>query len=102
MTGHSPKYGEIPEQIKVPFEFVGMDLIGKLVKTDQNNHEQLAIVLGKEFVNAINTQVCKILGIRRSLCAPYHPQTNGLVDRLNGTIQSALGKLVDESCTWMQ
>ena len=35
----------------------------------------------------INTEVCQILGIRRSLCAPYHPQTNGLVERLNGTIQ---------------
>ncbi|KAL1249300.1 hypothetical protein QQF64_020305 [Cirrhinus molitorella] len=38
--------------------------------------------------------VCEILGIKRSLCAPYHPQTNGLVERLNGTIQRSLSKLV--------
>ena len=25
--------------------------------------------------------------VKRSLCAPYHPQTNGLVENLNGTIQ---------------
>ena len=31
--------------------------------------------------------MCKLLGIKRSLCAPYHPQTNGLVERMNGTIQ---------------
>ncbi|KAL1246569.1 hypothetical protein QQF64_034580, partial [Cirrhinus molitorella] len=34
----------------------------------------------------INTEVCKLLEIKRSLCAPYHPQTNGLVERLNATI----------------
>ncbi|KAA8578232.1 hypothetical protein FQN60_010716 [Etheostoma spectabile] len=44
---------------------------------------------GKEFVNKINLDMCAKLGIARSLCAPYHPQTNGLVERLNGTIQGA-------------
>lgn len=35
----------------------------------------------------INRDVCEMLGIKRSLCAPYHPQTNGLVEKMNGTIQ---------------
>lgn len=26
----------------------------------------------------INSDVCKILGMKTSLCFPYHPQTNGL------------------------
>ncbi|KAL7877225.1 hypothetical protein SRHO_G00038680 [Serrasalmus rhombeus] len=69
-----------PIKIKVPFEFVGMDLIGKLVKTDQNNQYSKCL-----YTFNIYTQVCKILGIRRSLCVPYHPQTN-----------RALRKLVDE------
>ncbi|KAL3047982.1 hypothetical protein OYC64_022027 [Pagothenia borchgrevinki] len=34
------------------------------------------------------------MGIQRSLCSPYPPQTNGLVERMNGTIQRALRKLV--------
>ncbi|KAL0152095.1 hypothetical protein M9458_052602 [Cirrhinus mrigala] len=50
---------------------------------------------GTEFVNKINLGVCQTLGIKRSLCAPYHPQTNGLVERLNGTIQRSLSKLVE-------
>ncbi|KAL7845031.1 hypothetical protein SRHO_G00235710 [Serrasalmus rhombeus] len=33
-----------PIKIKVPFEFVGMDLIGKLVKTDQNNQYICVII----------------------------------------------------------
>ncbi|XP_037113220.1 protein transport protein SEC31-like [Syngnathus acus] len=49
---------------------------------------------GKEFVNAINKRVCEMLDIKRSLCSPYHPQTNGLVGKLNGTIQRALSKVV--------
>ncbi|XP_076155592.1 uncharacterized protein LOC143138965 [Alosa pseudoharengus] len=52
---------------------------------------------GREFVNQINDGLCKYLGIKHSLCAPYHPQTNGLVEKLNGTIQRCLSKLVDDS-----
>ncbi|XP_037116548.1 nascent polypeptide-associated complex subunit alpha, muscle-specific form-like, partial [Syngnathus acus] len=42
----------------------------------------------------INKRVCEMLDIKRSLCSPYHPQTNGLVEKLNGTIQRALSKVV--------
>ncbi|XP_032435748.1 uncharacterized protein LOC116730540 [Xiphophorus hellerii] len=49
---------------------------------------------GTEFVNSINKNVCEKVGIKRSLCAPYHPQTNGLVERMNATIQRSLCKLV--------
>ncbi|KAF7702362.1 hypothetical protein HF521_001645, partial [Silurus meridionalis] len=132
-----------PIKVKTPFELVGMDLIGKLAKSDQENQYICVIIdyctrwaqayplksksaaevtqsilkfvyqfevpkriltdQGREFVNTINTEVCKMLGIKRSLCAPYHPQTNGLVERLNGTLQRALAKLVeDKPNTWDQ
>ncbi|XP_046697252.1 KRAB-A domain-containing protein 2-like [Silurus meridionalis] len=45
---------------------------------------------GREFVNQINQNVSKILAIKRSLCSPYHPHTNGLVERMNGTIQRTI------------
>ncbi|KAL3999878.1 EH domain-containing protein 1 [Sarotherodon galilaeus] len=50
---------------------------------------------GKEFVNELNRNICKILNIQRSRCAPYHPQTNGLVERMNGTIQRGMGQHLD-------
>ncbi|XDV11184.1 hypothetical protein PO909_000192 [Leuciscus waleckii] len=56
---------------------------------------------GKEFVNKLNSNICKVLNIKRSLCAPYHPQTNGLVERMNATIQRSLCKLVrDKPNEW--
>ncbi|XDV22531.1 hypothetical protein PO909_027412 [Leuciscus waleckii] len=56
---------------------------------------------GKEFVNENCSSMHKVLNIERSLCAPYHPQTNGLVERMNGTIQRALCKLVkDQPKDW--
>ncbi|XP_025763981.1 uncharacterized protein LOC109202383 isoform X2 [Oreochromis niloticus] len=51
---------------------------------------------GKEFVNSLNKRVCGLLKIKRSLCSPYHPQTNGLVEKMNGTIQRALCKVVGD------
>ncbi|KAM8913258.1 uncharacterized protein AB9W97_009521 isoform 2-T2 [Spinachia spinachia] len=44
----------------------------------------------------INSGLCENLQIARSLCAPCHPQTNGLVEKLNGTIQGALKKMISE------
>lgn len=56
---------------------------------------------GREFVNQLNYNVCEMLKKKRSLCAPYHPQTNGLVEKMNGTIQRTLTKLVrDSPQTW--
>ncbi|CAI5673972.1 unnamed protein product [Oreochromis niloticus] len=55
---------------------------------------------GSEFCNKVNYGLCKTLGIQRSLCSPYHPQTNGLVERLNGTIQRSLKLVSDEPKNW--
>ncbi|XP_071060860.1 uncharacterized protein [Pseudochaenichthys georgianus] len=49
---------------------------------------------GSEFCNKVNSGLCETLAIKRSLCSAYHPQTNGLVEKLNGTIQRSLNKMV--------
>ena len=52
---------------------------------------------GREFVNVINQELCRDLDISRNLCSAYHPQSNGLTERLNQTLVHQLRKLVNES-----
>ncbi|KAL2103786.1 hypothetical protein ACEWY4_000654 [Coilia grayii] len=51
---------------------------------------------GREFVNELNTRLCEVLRIERSVTAAYHPQTNGLDEKTNDNIKRALRKLVNE------
>uniref|UniRef100_A0AAQ6IJ74 Integrase catalytic domain-containing protein n=1 Tax=Anabas testudineus TaxID=64144 RepID=A0AAQ6IJ74_ANATE len=81
---------EVTEKI---LQFVYQFEAPKRILTDQ----------GTEFVNMVNRTVSAKLDIKRSLCAPYHPQTNGLVERMNATVQKALCKLVGtKPQTWDQ
>ncbi|CAB3989986.1 Gypsy retrotransposon integrase 1 [Paramuricea clavata] len=51
---------------------------------------------GREFVAKVNTQICKQLGISRSVTSAYHPQTNGLDERTNQTLKVRLAKRINE------
>ncbi len=42
-------------------------------------------------------QVYQLLGIKRVRTTPYHPQTDGLVERFNQTLKSMLNKFVSET-----
>jgi hypothetical protein len=58
---------------------------------------------GRSFDNDVMDQLCEIYGIRRTMTSPYHPQTNGQVERANRTIVSMIGKLAkDEKANWPQ
>ena len=52
---------------------------------------------GREFVNALNEELCRDLQISRNLCSTYHPQSNGLTERFSQTLNSHLRKLVNDS-----
>ncbi|XP_021371504.1 uncharacterized protein LOC110462052 [Mizuhopecten yessoensis] len=47
---------------------------------------------GREFCNQVNDNLCRQLNIDHRVTTPYHPQTNGLTERNNQTICSALTK----------
>ena len=49
---------------------------------------------GREFVNKLNKELFHLTGTDHCISSAYHPQTNGLVERFNQTIQRALVKLI--------
>ena len=56
---------------------------------------------GTSFTSSIIEELCKILGIQRLWTMPYHPQTNGLVERSHQTIMCMIAKLgEDKKADW--
>jgi hypothetical protein len=47
---------------------------------------------GLEFKGDLNGQLIELLGVTRKWTTPYHPQGNGLVERMNRTIKEMLKK----------
>ena len=44
-------------------------------------------------MSSVIEEMCKILSMKKLQTMPYHPQTNGLVERLHQTIMRMIGKL---------
>jgi len=58
---------------------------------------------GGSFDNEVLREVCRMVGIRKVRTSPYHPQSDGLVERLNRTLLQLLSKFVaDKPATWDQ
>ena len=54
---------------------------------------------GTSFTSSIIQELCEILGIQQLQTMPYHPQTNGLVERSHQTIMHMIGKLGEDTKT---
>ena len=56
---------------------------------------------GREFHNRVNEELMKVFGIQHRLTTAYHPQANGLDERLNQTLTNSLAKFEqDNRETW--
>ena len=56
---------------------------------------------GKNFTSAVMASVYKMLGITRRPTTPYRPQADGLTERQNRTLKTAIRKLmVDHALDW--
>ena len=54
---------------------------------------------GKALAGKVIQALCILLGIKKIRITPYHPQTNGLAERVHQTLQRMIGKLDPE---WRQ
>ena len=56
---------------------------------------------GASFTSSVIEELCKILGVKQLQTMAYHPQMNGLVERLHQTIMHMIGKLgEDKKADW--
>ena len=79
---------DIAEELAVLFSRVG---IPNEILTDQ----------GSNFTSKLLQELYKLLHVRQIRTSPYHPQTDGLVERFNQTLKSMLRKTAtDEGKDW--
>jgi len=54
---------------------------------------------GSQFVSGVMQEVYRLLSIKHIVSTAYHPQTNGLVEKFNGTLKAMIKKLCLERPT---
>lgn len=52
---------------------------------------------GAQFTSDLFVELCKMLHIDKTRNSPFHPQSSGLVEKLNGTIEDMLSKFVTKN-----
>ncbi|XP_040195045.1 uncharacterized protein LOC120928035 [Rana temporaria] len=55
---------------------------------------------GTQFTAELTQQLWRLCGIKPLQSAPYHPQTNGLCERFNGTLKQLLRSFVESRKDW--
>ena len=55
---------------------------------------------GSVFVGRLNQQMSKLLGFDRLKTSPYHPQTNGAIERWHSCLKGMLCKMNDRKADW--
>ena len=58
--------------------------------------EQLHSDQGRQFESQVIAEVCKLLGIHKSCMTPYHPQSDGMVERFNRTLLNMLATTAEK------
>ncbi|GFN84120.1 Pol polyprotein [Plakobranchus ocellatus] len=56
---------------------------------------------GQQLVSKIMKETFTLLGISQETSTPYYPQSNGMIERFNGSLKQMLRKLVeDKPASW--
>lgn len=52
---------------------------------------------GRNFESTLVTEMCQLLNIKKTRTTPYHPQSDGMVERFNRTLEMQLSKFADHN-----
>ena len=50
---------------------------------------------GRNFESELFAEMCRLLCIKKTRTTPYHPQSEGMVERFNCTLEAQLSKFAD-------
>ena len=56
---------------------------------------------GSQFLGSLVSQLCRNLGIEQLKTTPYHPEGNGVVERMHGTLGAMLTKASSQGLDWV-
>ncbi len=63
--------------------------------------ERILTDQGSQFCSRLVKELCALIGIEKVQTSPYHPQTNGAVERMHGTFKAILGKCKEAELDWV-
>ena len=52
---------------------------------------------GQNFESTVFTEMCRLLGIHKTRTTPLHPQSDGMIERFNQTLEAQISKFVSEN-----
>ena len=55
---------------------------------------------GTNFMSNLMSELFKLLGVKHLRTSPYHPQTDGMLERFHGTLKAMLSKCKDVKKEW--
>ena len=55
---------------------------------------------GSVFMGRMMKEMCKMLGIKQIRTSPYHPQTDGCLERWHGSLKAMLRKCDNRQADW--
>ena len=77
------------------------DFIYRTIYCRHGAPEKIVTDQGSSFVNYLVTALLEVIGTRHTLTTSYHPQTNGLTEKFNGTLCNTIAKLMlTKGDTW--
>ena len=55
---------------------------------------------GRNFESTLLQEICQLLGIKKTRTTPYHPRSDGLIERFNRTLLNMLSTAVVDEHSW--
>ena len=86
-------YGILNQEAKT----VAGKIVDEIFFADLTFPNSSILIWETQFGSKLIQEICKLLQINKTHATPYHPQSDGLVEKLNRTIQSMLATTIDES-----